>query len=102
MSFTLSSLGELVSLEACELVPLDSVVSLDVLTKLERDDEIELELLVMLDPVPLLLTLLESRCWNLKRCAHSSFRLSHWSRHGRSNHWKRRLISFGGLSLMCM
>lgn len=63
MTFTLSSLEELVSLEACELVRLDSVVSLDVLTKLElplRDDEIELEP-VMLDPVPLLLTLLESK-----------------------------------------
>lgn len=63
MTFTLSSLEELVSLEACELVRLESVVSLDVLTKLElplRDDEIELEP-VMLDPVPLLLTLLESK-----------------------------------------
>lgn len=65
MGFTPSSperLGELVSLEEREQVRLVSVVSLDVLTKLElplRDDEIELEP-VMLDPDPLLLMLLES------------------------------------------
>lgn len=65
MSFTLSSLerpSELVSLEALEFVRLDSVVSLDVLTKLKlplREDVIELEPLMVV-PLPLLLTLLES------------------------------------------